>query len=265
MSIRLENGARAQIELNLDNTRESNARKSERYYLEDRYKIEGRLVFIKSLENESRTEEENNVLSSYKEVCKKIHTESLTISKFKREIDHYESIKQPEARENYSKNNYTNTMIDFAKREISKATANLNELENKAIALEKTENIQNLYHRAYATAISEHEDDLADLLDEKINKFERAQRPPEKKQTVKHPSQELPKNKFMQRLKEWWISNGDKVLEILAYFFTMWWFGYIAQIVYASDSSIFSKIFFTIWSLVLAFIFLVHKSTNSKK
>lgn len=187
MSIRLENGARAQIELDLDNTRESNTRMSERYYLEDRYKIEGRLVLIGPLENEVQTEDEAAILSSYKDICQKILTERLHISKHKREIKHYEQVNQNAVERNpYQKSDYGKTMIGFSEREISKATASLNDLEQQALNLEKNEVIQKLYYRAYVAAAAESKYDLAKLLEERRSSFERPQPSPTKKQeTIK--------------------------------------------------------------------------------
>jgi hypothetical protein len=76
-------------------------------------------------------------------------------------------------------------MIGFSEREISKATASLNDFEQQALNLEKNEVIQKLYSRAYVAAAAESKYDLAKLLEEKRNSFERPPSPTKKQETIK--------------------------------------------------------------------------------
>ena len=69
--------------------------------------------------------------------------------------------------------------------------------------------------------------------------------------------------KFIAFLKELWASNGDEILEFFATLITMGWFAYLVCIVKNSEGGIVGKIFFFVWSLVLAFIWIVHKSTKN--
>lgn len=51
----------------------------------------------------------------------------------------------------------------------------------------------------------------------------------------------------------------EGVFTALTYIITFLWFGYLVNVVAKSDSHILGKIFFGVWSLVLAFVFLAHK------
>jgi uncharacterized membrane protein YbjE (DUF340 family) len=54
----------------------------------------------------------------------------------------------------------------------------------------------------------------------------------------------------------------NDILTALAYIITLGWFAYAANIVISSDGNVLGKIFFFAWSIVLAFIWLIHKSSN---
>lgn len=54
----------------------------------------------------------------------------------------------------------------------------------------------------------------------------------------------------------------NDILTAIAYIVTLGWFAYAAAIVVGSDSSVFGKIFFFAWAIVLAFIWLIHKSNK---
>lgn len=96
-------------------------------------------------------------------------------------------------------------------------------------------------------------------------KGESSELPPPQKQATPEQDTTMQKQVKHMLLKEWWVSNGDDILEILSWVFTGLWYCYIARIVFTSDSNIVGKIFFLIWSLVLAFIILVHKSSRNKE
>jgi ABC-type multidrug transport system fused ATPase/permease subunit len=51
----------------------------------------------------------------------------------------------------------------------------------------------------------------------------------------------------------------ESVFTALIYIITFIWFGYLVNIVAKSDSHVIGIIFFIVWSLVLAFLFVVHK------
>jgi hypothetical protein len=53
--------------------------------------------------------------------------------------------------------------------------------------------------------------------------------------------------------------NDEGVFTALTYIITLFWYGYLTVVVASSDSHILGKIFFFVWSLVLAFVFLAHK------
>lgn len=55
----------------------------------------------------------------------------------------------------------------------------------------------------------------------------------------------------------------EGVFTALTYIFTFLWFGYLVNVVATSDSHIIGKIFFIAWSLVLAFLFVIHKFGGS--
>lgn len=68
--------------------------------------------------------------------------------------------------------------------------------------------------------------------------------------------------KLISFFKDLWGSSADEILEFLFWLFNLAWFGYIVSIVYTSDSSIIGKIFFVIWSLVIAFVIVTNKSSH---
>ena len=51
----------------------------------------------------------------------------------------------------------------------------------------------------------------------------------------------------------------EGVFTALTYIITFLWFGYLVNVVATADTHIIGKIFFIVWSLVLAFIFVIHK------
>ena len=51
----------------------------------------------------------------------------------------------------------------------------------------------------------------------------------------------------------------EGVFTALTYIITFLWFGYLVNVVVTADSHIIGKIFFIVWSLVLALIFVTHK------
>ena len=55
----------------------------------------------------------------------------------------------------------------------------------------------------------------------------------------------------------------EGVFTALTYIITFLWFGYLVNVVATADSHIIGKIFFIVWSLVLAFIFVIHKFGGS--
>lgn len=55
----------------------------------------------------------------------------------------------------------------------------------------------------------------------------------------------------------------EGVFTALTYIITFLWFGYLVNIVAKADSHIIGKIFFIVWSLVLAFLFVIHKFGGS--
>lgn len=68
--------------------------------------------------------------------------------------------------------------------------------------------------------------------------------------------------KLRKFFKELWLERTE-ILKALAYVITFGWFTYVVDMVYSSDSGILGKVFFTVWSLVLAFLFLAYKVNNS--
>lgn len=69
--------------------------------------------------------------------------------------------------------------------------------------------------------------------------------------------------KIRKFFKELWLDK-DELLKALAYLITFGWFAYIVRMVYSSDGGILGKVFFTVWSLVLAILFLAYKSNNDR-
>lgn len=67
--------------------------------------------------------------------------------------------------------------------------------------------------------------------------------------------------KLKRFFKELWLERVE-ILKVLAYVISGCWFAYVVGIVSTSDSSIFGKIFFVIWSLVLTFLFVLYKVNN---
>lgn len=55
----------------------------------------------------------------------------------------------------------------------------------------------------------------------------------------------------------------EGVFTALTYIITFLWFGYLVNVVATADSHIIGKIFFIVWSLVLAFLFVIHKFGGS--
>lgn len=51
----------------------------------------------------------------------------------------------------------------------------------------------------------------------------------------------------------------EGIFTALTYIITFLWFGYLVTVVATADSNIIGKIFFIVWSIILAFIFVAHK------
>lgn len=96
------------------------------------------------------------------------------------------------------------------------------------------------------------------------------QRIREKEQSTqgKHKQPEQTKRKARSPKKKCLIKALNKlydegVFTALTYIITSLWFGYLVNVVATADSHIIGKIFFIIWSLVLAFLFVIHKCGGS--
>jgi hypothetical protein len=78
-------------------------------------------------------------------------------------------------------------------------------------------------------------------------------KPPEKATKSNRPPKKKSIIKALNRLYD------EGVFTALTYIITFLWFGYLVNVVATADSHIIGKIFFIVWSLVLAFIFVTHK------
>lgn len=67
--------------------------------------------------------------------------------------------------------------------------------------------------------------------------------------------------KFLQFLDFLW---ENEILTALAYLITFGWFWYVADVIINSDGILIGKIFFFVWAIVLAFIWLCYKCNNEK-
>jgi hypothetical protein len=76
---------------------------------------------------------------------------------------------------------------------------------------------------------------------------------PEKATKSNRPRKKKSVIKALNRLYD------EGVFTALTYIITFLWFGYLVNIVAKADSHIIGKIFFIVWSLVLAFLFVIHK------
>ena len=70
--------------------------------------------------------------------------------------------------------------------------------------------------------------------------------------------------KLISFLKDLWETSADDILLVLGLLITLVWFMYIANIVREYDGSVIGKIFFYVWAILLAFIWLVHRSHNKE-
>ena len=77
----------------------------------------------------------------------------------------------------------------------------------------------------------------------RVEQTKQKARPPKKKSVIK----------ALNKLYD------EGVFTALTYIITFIWFGYLVNIVAKSDSHVIGIIFFIVWSLVLAFLFVVHK------
>ena len=68
--------------------------------------------------------------------------------------------------------------------------------------------------------------------------------------------------KLIAFLKDLWEFHAAEVLEWVATFITMGWFVYLVDVVKQSDGGILGKAFFFVWSLVLAFIYVINRFTK---
>ena len=79
----------------------------------------------------------------------------------------------------------------------------------------------------------------------------------EHKPTEKATKSNRPRKKSVIKALNRLYDEG--VFTALTYIITFLWFGYLVNVVATADSHIIGKIFFIVWSLVLAFIFVTHK------
>ena len=63
-------------------------------------------------------------------------------------------------------------------------------------------------------------------------------------------------------LKELRASHADDILEWSTIFITMGWFAYLVDVVKQSEGGFLGKVFFLVWSLVLAFIYAINRFTK---
>jgi hypothetical protein len=90
---------------------------------------------------------------------------------------------------------------------------------------------------------------------EEVGQIERKQ-PPEAMNSNR-PRKKKSVIKALNRLYD------EGVFTALTYIITFLWFGYLVNVVATADSHIIGKIFFIVWSLVLAFLFVIHKFGGS--
>jgi hypothetical protein len=70
--------------------------------------------------------------------------------------------------------------------------------------------------------------------------------------------------KLISFFKDLWETSADDILLVLGFIITLGWFMYIANIVREYEGSIIGKIFFYVWSFVLAFLWLIHRGRNKE-
>lgn len=129
--------------------------------------------------------------------------------------------------------------------------ASVKESENKIvqynIELSRMESEYPLRYLIKRLREKEQAEQVVKEVHEEPSKARKANRPRKKKSIIK----------VLNRLSD------EGVFTALTYIITFFWFGYLVSVVATADTHIIGKIFFVVWSLVLAFLFAIHKFGGS--